>query len=111
MKILIADKLSEVTVTELSALGAEVELRPELTAGDLPGEMAGVNVLVVRSTKVTSATIASASDELPYHENFERHRGRLGEVAQALAPHDIRLGLEFLAPARLRGGYGRLRCR
>ncbi len=49
-------------------------------------------------------TIAAASDELPYHENFERHRGRLGKVAQALAPHDIQLGLEFRAPARLREG-------
>ena len=49
-------------------------------------------------------TITAASDELPYHENFERHRGRLGKIAQALAPHDIRLGLEFRAPARLRKG-------
>jgi sugar phosphate isomerase/epimerase len=49
-------------------------------------------------------TIAAASDELPYHENFERHRAQLGKVAQALAPHDIQLGLEFRAPARLREG-------
>jgi len=49
-------------------------------------------------------TIAPASDELPYHENFERHRQRLGEIAEVLAPHDVQLGLEFHAPARLRAG-------
>ncbi len=60
MKILIADKLSETTVTALSALGAEVVAFPDLTADDLPSAIADGNVLIVRSTKVTAETIAAA---------------------------------------------------
>ncbi len=48
--------------------------------------------------------LAAASDELPMHENFELTRKRLGEVAEALAEHDIRLGVEFQASPKLREG-------
>jgi len=41
-------------------------------------------------------------DDRPYHENFEFHRQRLTEIADALAPHSIQLGLDFLAPAHHR---------
>lgn len=40
-------------------------------------------------------TIEPASDSLAYHENFELHRERLGQIADALAKHNIRLGLDF----------------
>ncbi|MEZ6114262.1 MAG: TIM barrel protein [Pirellulaceae bacterium] len=40
-------------------------------------------------------TLDPASDELPYHENFERHRTRLASVAESLAKNDIRLGIGF----------------
>ena len=40
-------------------------------------------------------TISPASDTLPYHENFERLRGRISQVAGVLAKHKIRLGLDF----------------
>jgi sugar phosphate isomerase/epimerase len=48
--------------------------------------------------------VSPASDERPYHENFEFHRRRLGEVAQVLAKHQIKLGLEFNALADARAG-------
>ena len=33
------------------------------------------------------------SDELPYHENFERHRTRISQIAHEMNEHGIRLGL------------------
>jgi len=49
-------------------------------------------------------TVEPATDQRPYHENFEFHRKRLAEIADVLKPHNIRLGLEFRAPAKLREG-------
>jgi len=46
--------------------------------------------------------VMPASDERPYHENFEFHRQRFTKIAEVLAPHSIRLGLDFLATARHR---------
>lgn len=48
--------------------------------------------------------VVPASDERPYHENFEFHRRRLAEIGQVLAPHQIKLGLEFNALADARAG-------
>ena len=45
-----------------------------------------------------------ASDERPYHENFEFHRQRFTRIAETLAEHSIRLGLDFLATPRHREG-------
>jgi sugar phosphate isomerase/epimerase len=47
-------------------------------------------------------TLAPAGDRLPYHENFESHRARLGEICRVLAPSNIRLGVGFRAAADLR---------
>lgn len=47
-------------------------------------------------------SIRPASDELPYHENFEVHRRRLAEIAEAMAPAGIRIGLRFQAAPSLR---------
>lgn len=41
-------------------------------------------------------------DALGFAENFQRHERRLGDVAAALAPHGVRLGLEFVGPRTLR---------
>jgi D-3-phosphoglycerate dehydrogenase len=60
MKILIADKLYDKTVTALKKLGMEVAVNPELTAESLPGAIGDSDILVVRSTKVTANTIESA---------------------------------------------------
>ncbi len=61
MKILIADKLAEVAVEQLKALGAEVTMNPDVKADDLPDVLGDSEVLVVRSTKVTRAAIEAAS--------------------------------------------------
>jgi len=62
MKVLIVDKLSAETVTALQGLGLQVEARNDLNAESLPGGLAEVNVLVVRSTKVTAAAIEAAPE-------------------------------------------------
>ena len=49
-------------------------------------------------------TIFPACDDRPYHENFEFHRHRFTDIAEALAPFSIRLGLDFIAPAGRREG-------
>jgi D-3-phosphoglycerate dehydrogenase len=60
MKVLIVDRLSPDTVTELQKLKLEVEVRGDLTADTLPTALADVHILVVRSTKVTAAAIQAA---------------------------------------------------
>ncbi len=57
MKILIADKLSEQAVKDLEALGATLRVEPSLGADNLPGAIDDADILIVRSTKVTAATI------------------------------------------------------
>lgn len=57
MKILLADKLSPVAIEAFKAIeGAEVINNPALTAEELPANIADIDILVVRSTKVTKAT-------------------------------------------------------
>jgi D-3-phosphoglycerate dehydrogenase / 2-oxoglutarate reductase len=60
MNVLIVDKLSAEVVTALKKLGLEVEVRGDLDATSLPGAVASADILVVRSTKVTAATIQAA---------------------------------------------------
>lgn len=62
LQVLIADKLSERAVAELSELGAEVRVEPGLGADDLPGAIAEAEVLIVRSTKVTRDAIESGKN-------------------------------------------------
>ncbi|KPL08687.1 hypothetical protein AMJ85_08165 [candidate division BRC1 bacterium SM23_51] len=51
-----------------------------------------------------STWIRPASDKLPFKENFELHRRRLGAAAKVLARYKIRLGLEFVGPKTSREG-------
>ena len=60
MKVLIADKLSEKAAAGLKGLGADITLNPKLTADDLPGAIGDAEILIVRSTRVTAATIETA---------------------------------------------------
>ncbi len=48
------------------------------------------------------SSIRPGSNELPYDENFASHLDRFGPIAEELATHGIRLGLEFIGPASLR---------
>jgi sugar phosphate isomerase/epimerase len=57
----------------------------------------------VGCTRMTT-NIEPAGDMRPYHENFELHRRRFGELGDALSKHGIRLGVGFFAPAKLREG-------
>ncbi|MDO5297297.1 MAG: 3-phosphoglycerate dehydrogenase [bacterium] len=61
MKILLADKISPVAIEAFEAIpGAEVVSNPSLTADDLPHNLNDVEILVVRSTKVTKDAIEAA---------------------------------------------------
>ncbi|MCL5267154.1 MAG: NAD(P)-binding domain-containing protein [Bacteroidetes bacterium] len=62
MKVLIADKLSDKTVSALKALGMEVTVNSDLTADKLPEAIDNSDILVVRSTKVTVNTISAAKN-------------------------------------------------
>ncbi len=57
MNILIADKLSESAIHALEALGGSITFLPGLSAGELPDHIKDHEILVVRSTRVTAATI------------------------------------------------------
>lgn len=46
-----------------------------------------------------TVSIDPGSDDLPFHENFERHRERLANVGEALARHGVRLAVGFKATA------------
>ncbi|MDR2451276.1 MAG: hydroxyacid dehydrogenase [Candidatus Accumulibacter sp.] len=61
MKILIADKVSPKMLADLEALGGEVTLAADLTPEALPGALPGVEVLIVRSKRVTAAAIEAGS--------------------------------------------------
>jgi D-3-phosphoglycerate dehydrogenase len=57
MKVLVADKVAEHTIASLKSLGVEVRYEPDLKAEQLSEAVSEANVLVVRSKKVTAATI------------------------------------------------------
>ncbi len=64
MRILCADALADELLDPLRAQGHDVLVEPDLGADDLPDRLAGggVDVLVVRSTKVSSEAIAAAPE-------------------------------------------------
>lgn len=62
MKILFADKFQQAYLGDLKAQGHDCDLQPDLTADDLPANVAGAEVLIVRSTKITRATIEAADN-------------------------------------------------
>jgi D-3-phosphoglycerate dehydrogenase len=63
MKVLVADAFPRERLAQIEALGLTVVHRPELKAGELPGAMAGVGVLVVRGKQV-SAEVFERADAL-----------------------------------------------
>ncbi len=60
MKILYADSIDESRLTPLQDAGHECVVNAGLTSDTLVAELAGIDVLVVRSTKVTAEAIAGA---------------------------------------------------
>ena len=63
MHLLFADKVADHTIVELEKRGHRCSVEPALTTADLPGRIAGIDGLVVRSTKVDSA-VFDAADQL-----------------------------------------------
>jgi D-3-phosphoglycerate dehydrogenase len=63
MHLLFADSVAEQTIAELTSRGHRCSVDPGLTTADLPGRIAGVDALVVRSTKVDRA-VFEAADKL-----------------------------------------------
>ena len=61
MKILFADALPEFYIDILRQRGDECVVEPDISAEDLPNALEGIDVLVVRSTKVTAEAIASSA--------------------------------------------------
>jgi len=62
MRVLFADAVDPSTLEALEEGGHACEVDPTLSAEDLPSKIPGVEALVVRSTKVTAATIQAARD-------------------------------------------------
>src|SRR5260370_36527968 len=60
MRFLIADQLHPRAIEELRPLPIEVVYEPELTKEGLDQRLAGVGILVVRSTEVTASAIENA---------------------------------------------------
>jgi D-3-phosphoglycerate dehydrogenase len=60
MRILVADRLPERFVEAMVNLGHECVVDAGLTEATLPGSIAGVDVLVVRSTRVAASVFAAA---------------------------------------------------
>ncbi|MCS6914607.1 MAG: NAD(P)-dependent oxidoreductase [Myxococcales bacterium] len=61
MKVLVADSFSLRHLEQLRELGLEVEYQPQLGADDLAAALAGVHVLIVRSTRVGREAIFGAT--------------------------------------------------
>jgi D-3-phosphoglycerate dehydrogenase len=63
MRVLIADKFEKVGVDGLNELGCKVEMRPALTAEELPAAVREVDphVLIVRSTKVNAQSLGAGA--------------------------------------------------
>src|SRR5690606_6473495 len=62
MRALVADAFPPRHLDELRSLGLSVAYEPGATADELPERARDVRILVVRSTKVTRATIEAAAD-------------------------------------------------
>ncbi len=54
MKVLVADAFPRERLSDLAALGLEVEARPEVSPKDLPAAAAGASILVVRGKQVSA---------------------------------------------------------
>ena len=60
MRILIADAFPDASLTEIAERGHDCARAPEVSAEQLPDHLAGCDILVVRSTKVTRAALEAA---------------------------------------------------
>jgi sugar phosphate isomerase/epimerase len=91
--------------------GFELPIRWAGTQNDFDTDLAQLGLLleVCQTLKADRCytTIRPTCDERPFHENFKFHVERLAKVAEALAPANVKLALNFLAAAadRADGGF------
>ena len=62
MRVLLADKLASACVEALEGMGHEVLTQPDLSAEQIPDALDGVEVLVVRSTRVSAQALERGLD-------------------------------------------------
>ncbi len=88
--------------------GLDLDIRLDAEDSDFEKRLKALNYVceVAQEIGVESclATILPASDTLPYHENFETHRRRIGQLAEVLDKKGLRLGIRFLADGGSREG-------
>lgn len=91
--------------------GFELPIRWAGDAKEFQAELAQVPLLLEVAANISAdrcwTTIRPTCDQRPFHDNFKFHIERLQQVADALAPGNIKLGLMLLAaPAdRADGGF------
>lgn len=59
IKVLVADKFPDIYIEEMKSLDLDVVYSPKLGEKELPGAIADIDILVVRSTVVSAETIES----------------------------------------------------
>lgn len=102
-----ADSTIRLLTSARLRIGAvELPVRWRGTEDAFQADLKGLDELAAfaANAKVSACTtqVLPGSDDLPYHENFEMHRTRLAQIADALAKHNIRLAIGFQAAAARR---------
>jgi sugar phosphate isomerase/epimerase len=99
------------TSASMAIGGFELPIRWAADETDFDADLAQVGHLVEVCTTLSAdrcyTTVCATSDQRPFHENFQFHVQRLQRVADALAPANVKLGLNFLAAPsdRADGGF------
>lgn len=89
------------------AAGLPVNFRGDDAAFRKDLALLPAHAAILRKLGVTRVAtwISPSHPELPFEQNFERHRLRLGEAARILKDHGLRLGLEFVGPKTSRARH------
>src|SRR6476660_3082373 len=91
--------------------GFELPVRWSGNEADLQTDLSKVGLLLEVCTALGAdrcyTTIRPTCDQRPFHENFQFHIDRLGQVADVLAKGSVKLALNFLAGSaeRADGGF------
>jgi sugar phosphate isomerase/epimerase len=80
---------------DLDPLGFKKELEGQAKLFELAQQLGCTRAVTI---------VQPASDQRPYHENFDTHRRRYVDLGEVLAGHGIRLGVGLSTDSRLREG-------
>ncbi len=72
---------------------------PEAQAAEMAELEKNLEAGAAMGAQICLTNVLPASDELPYHENFEFHRKLLRQMADRAAKHGMKLGIGSLAAA------------